>query len=41
MKLEIGLVQVKVNLKLGIITIKIYSHRIAEIAADPSNSFGT
>ena len=39
MKLQIILVQV--NLKLGIIIIKRYSHRIDEIAADLSNSFGT
>ena len=29
------------NLKVGIIIIKSYSHRIAEIAADLSKSFGT
>ena len=40
MKLQIILVQVKVNLKLGIIIIKRDSHRIDEIAADLSNSFG-
>ena len=39
MKLQIILVQV--NLKLGIIIIKRDSHRIDEIAADLSNSFGT
>ena len=41
MKLQIILVQVKVNLMLGIIIIKSYSHRIDEIATDLSNSFGT
>ena len=34
MKLQAILVQVKLNLKLGIIIIKSYSHRIDEIAAD-------
>ena len=38
MKLQIILVQVKVNLKLGVIIIKSYSHHIDEIAADLSNS---
>ena len=33
--------QAKVNLKLGIIIIKSYPHRIDEIAADISNSLGT
>ena len=41
MKLQIILVQMKVNLKLGIIIIKSYSHRVDEIAADLSNSSGT
>ena len=41
MKLQVILIQVKVNLKLGIIIIKCYSHHIDEIAADLSNSFGT
>ena len=29
------------NLKLGILIIKSYSHRIDEIATDLSNTFGT
>ena len=37
MELKIILVQVKVNLKLSIIIMKSYSHRIDEIAADLSN----
>ena len=37
MKLQIILVQVKVNLKLGILIIKSYSHRIDEIPTDLSN----
>ena len=41
MKLQIILVQMKVNLKLGIIIIKSYSHRVDEIAVDLSNSSGT
>ena len=41
MKLQIILVQVKVNLKLGIIIIKSYSHSIDEIATSLSNTFGT
>ena len=41
MKLQIILVQVKVNLKLGIIIIKSYSYRIDKIARDLSNLFGT
>ena len=41
MKLQIIFVQVMVNLKLGIIIIKSYSHRIDEIASDLSNLFGT
>ena len=40
MKLQIILVQVKVNLKLGVI-IKSYSHRIDEIVEDFSISLGT
>lgn len=39
MKLQIILVHVKVNLKLGTIIIKSYSHCINEIEADLSNSF--
>ena len=41
MKLQIILVQVKMNLRLGIIIIKSYSRRIDEIATDLSNTFGT
>ena len=41
MKLEVILVQVRVNLKLGIIIIKSYSHRIDEIATDLSNKLRT
>ena len=41
MKLQIIMVQVKVNLKLGIIIMKSYSHRIDDIATDFSNTFGT
>ena len=41
MKLQVILVQMKVNLKLGIIIIKSYSHHIDEMAADFSNSFRT
>ena len=41
MKLQIILVQVKVDLKLGIMVIKSCSHRIDEIAAELSNSIGT
>ena len=41
MKLQIVLVQVKMNLILGIIIIKSYSHRTDEIAVDLSNSLGT
>ena len=40
MKLQIILVQEKVNLKLGII-IKSYLHRIDDTARDLSNTFGT
>ena len=40
MKLQIISVQVKVNLELGIINIKSYSHRIDEIATDLSNTLG-
>ena len=41
MKLEIILVQVKVNLKLRLKIIKSYSHRIDEVATDLLNTFGT
>ena len=41
MKLQIILVEVKVNLKLGIIIIKRSSHCIDEIATYISNTFGT
>ena len=41
MKLQIILVQVKMNLRLGIIIIKSYSHATDEIAADLSISLGT
>ena len=40
MKLQIILVQIKVNLKLDIIIIKSYPHRIDEIATNRSNTFG-
>ena len=41
MKMQIILVQVKVNLKLGIIITKSYSHRIDEISIDLSSRGGS
>ena len=41
MKLQIVLVQMKINFKLGIIIKKSYLRCIDEIRADLSNNFGT
>ena len=41
MKLQIILIEAKINLKLGVIIKKSYSHRIDEMATDLSNTFGT